>query len=103
MLKRFRAAELLGQADAMMGTGLNEPATAYLSGLHAAQALIFATTGRAPVRGLRHAFCAAGWLHTVRVRYPEALSNLPAYKSLEFCNQIRRVETETLLLCNSVA
>jgi hypothetical protein len=81
VLKCFRAAELLGQADAMMGIGLNEPATAYLTGLHAARGLIFATTGCAPVRGLRHGSYATGRLHTVRVRYPGALSNLPAYKN----------------------
>jgi uncharacterized protein (UPF0332 family) len=43
-----KARELLGQADAMLGIGLNEPAgrTAYLAGLHAAQALIFENTGK---------------------------------------------------------
>ena len=43
-----KAWELLGQADAMMGIGLNEPAgrTAYLAGLHAAQALIFENTNK---------------------------------------------------------
>ena len=40
--------ELLGQADTMMDVGLNEAAgrTAYLAGLHAAQALIFESTGK---------------------------------------------------------
>lgn len=43
-----KARELLGHADAMMGIGLTEPAgrTAYLAGLHAAQALIFENTGK---------------------------------------------------------
>jgi uncharacterized protein (UPF0332 family) len=43
-----KARELLDQADTMMGVGLNEPAgrTAYLAGFHAAQGLIFETTGR---------------------------------------------------------
>ena len=39
---------LLGRADTMMGAGLTDDAgrTAYLAGLHAAQAFIFETTGR---------------------------------------------------------
>lgn len=43
-----KARELLDRADTMLGVGLNEDAgrTAYLAGLHAAQALIFETTGR---------------------------------------------------------
>ena len=42
-----KARELLSRADAMLGIGLNEDAgrTAYLAGLHAAQALIFESTG----------------------------------------------------------
>jgi uncharacterized protein (UPF0332 family) len=44
-----KARELLSRADAMLGIGLNEDAgrTAYLAGLHAAQAFIFESTGRA--------------------------------------------------------
>jgi uncharacterized protein (UPF0332 family) len=40
--------DLLGRADTMMGAGLTDDAgrTAYLAGLHAAQAFIFETTGR---------------------------------------------------------
>jgi uncharacterized protein (UPF0332 family) len=40
--------ELLERADTMMGVGLTDDAgrTAYLAGLHAAQAFIFETTGR---------------------------------------------------------
>lgn len=43
-----KARELLGRADTMLGIGLNEDAgrTAYLAGLHAAQAFIFESTGR---------------------------------------------------------
>jgi uncharacterized protein (UPF0332 family) len=43
-----KARELLDQAETIFGTGLYEPAgrTAYLAGFHAAQALIFETTGR---------------------------------------------------------
>ena len=43
-----KSPELLDQADTMLGVGLNEAAgrTAYLAGLHAAQALIFDATGR---------------------------------------------------------
>jgi uncharacterized protein (UPF0332 family) len=43
-----KARELLERADAMLNIGLNEDAgrTAYLAGFHAAQALIFETTGR---------------------------------------------------------
>ncbi len=43
-----KARELLDQADTMLGVGLNEAAgrTAYLAGLHAAQAFIFEMTGR---------------------------------------------------------
>jgi uncharacterized protein (UPF0332 family) len=43
-----KARELLGQAEAILHMGLNEPAgrTAYLAGFHAAQALIFQTSGR---------------------------------------------------------
>jgi uncharacterized protein (UPF0332 family) len=43
-----KAREVLGQAEAMFGIGLNEPAgrTAYLAGFHGAQALIFERTGR---------------------------------------------------------
>lgn len=43
-----KARELLGRAETMLGVGLNEDAgrTAYLAGLHAAQALIFETTDR---------------------------------------------------------
>ena len=38
-----KAKELLGQAETMLGVGLNEAAgrTAYLAGFHAAQTLIF--------------------------------------------------------------
>jgi len=43
-----KSRDLLGRADTMMGAGLTDDAgrTAYLAGLHAAQALIFETTGR---------------------------------------------------------
>jgi len=43
-----KSRELLDQADTMLAVGLNEAAgrTAYLAGLHAAQALIFETMGR---------------------------------------------------------
>ena len=43
-----KARELLAQADAMLGISLYEAAgrTAYLAGFHAAQALIFARTGK---------------------------------------------------------
>lgn len=43
-----KAQELLDRADTMLGVGLNEDAgrTAYLAGLHAAQAFLFETTGR---------------------------------------------------------
>ena len=43
-----KARELLDHADTMLRVGLNEDAgrAAYLAGLHAAQALIFETTGR---------------------------------------------------------
>ncbi len=43
-----KSRELLDQAETMLGVGLNEAAgrTAYLAGLHAAQALIFEATGR---------------------------------------------------------
>lgn len=43
-----KSRELLGQADTMQGVGLYEAAgrTAYLAGLHAAQALIFERTGK---------------------------------------------------------
>ncbi len=43
-----KARELLEQADAMLGISLHEAAgrTAYLAGFHAAQALIFARTGK---------------------------------------------------------
>jgi uncharacterized protein (UPF0332 family) len=43
-----KARELLDQAETIFGIGLNEPAgrTAYLAGFHAAQALIFETSGR---------------------------------------------------------
>jgi uncharacterized protein (UPF0332 family) len=43
-----KARELLVQAAAILRMGLNEPAgrTAYLAGFHAAQALIFETSGR---------------------------------------------------------
>ncbi len=43
-----KSRELLARAETMLGVGLNEDAgrTAYLAGLHAAQALIFETTGR---------------------------------------------------------
>ena len=43
-----KSRELLDQADTMLEVGLNEAAgrTAYLAGLHAAQALIFETMGR---------------------------------------------------------
>jgi uncharacterized protein (UPF0332 family) len=42
-----KARDLLGRADTMMGAGLADDAgrTAYLAGLHAAQAFIFETTG----------------------------------------------------------
>jgi hypothetical protein len=44
-----KSRELLDQADTMLGAGLNDAVdrTAYLAGLHAAQAFIFETTGRA--------------------------------------------------------
>jgi uncharacterized protein (UPF0332 family) len=47
-----KAREFLGCANTMFGVGLNEDAgrTAYLAGLHAAQALIFETTGRVSKR-----------------------------------------------------
>jgi uncharacterized protein (UPF0332 family) len=43
-----KSRELLDQADTMLGVNLNEVAgrTAYLAGLHAAQALIFERTGK---------------------------------------------------------
>ncbi len=43
-----KSRELLGQASTMLSVGLNEAAgrTAYLAGLHAAQALIFERTDR---------------------------------------------------------
>ena len=43
-----KSRDLLGSADTMMGAGLTDDAgrTAYLAGLHAAQAFIFETTGR---------------------------------------------------------
>jgi uncharacterized protein (UPF0332 family) len=43
-----KSRDLLGRADIMMGAGLTDDAgrTAYLAGLHAAQAFIFETTGR---------------------------------------------------------
>ena len=43
-----KARELLDRADTMLGVGLNEDAgrTAYLAGLHAAQAFLFETKGR---------------------------------------------------------
>jgi uncharacterized protein (UPF0332 family) len=43
-----KSRDLLDQADTMLTVGLNEAAgrTAYLAGLHAAQPLIFETTGR---------------------------------------------------------
>lgn len=43
-----KAGELLDQAGTMLGVGLTDAAgrTAYLAGLHAAQALIFERTGR---------------------------------------------------------
>ena len=43
-----KSRELLKRADTMLGVGLNEDAgrTAYLAGLHAAQAFLFETTGR---------------------------------------------------------
>lgn len=43
-----KSRELLDDADTMLGVGLNEAAgrTAYLAGLHAAQALIFERTDR---------------------------------------------------------
>jgi uncharacterized protein (UPF0332 family) len=43
-----KSRELLGRAGTMLGVGLNEDAgrTAYLAGLHAAQALIFESTGK---------------------------------------------------------
>jgi uncharacterized protein (UPF0332 family) len=42
-----KSRDLLGRADTMMGAGLTDDAgrTAYLAGLHAAQAFIFETTG----------------------------------------------------------
>ena len=42
-----KSRDLLGRADTMMGAGFTDDAgrTAYLAGLLAAQALIFATTG----------------------------------------------------------
>jgi uncharacterized protein (UPF0332 family) len=43
-----KSRDLLGRADTMIGAGLTDDAgrTAYLAGLHAAQAFIFETTGR---------------------------------------------------------
>jgi uncharacterized protein (UPF0332 family) len=43
-----KSRDLLGRADTMMGAGLTDDAgrTAYLAGLHAAQAFIFETAGR---------------------------------------------------------
>jgi uncharacterized protein (UPF0332 family) len=43
-----KSRELLDRADKMLGVGLNEDAgrTAYLAGLHAAQAFLFETSGR---------------------------------------------------------
>jgi uncharacterized protein (UPF0332 family) len=43
-----KSRELLDQAETMLGVGLNEAAgrTAYLAGFHAAQGLVFETTGR---------------------------------------------------------
>jgi uncharacterized protein (UPF0332 family) len=43
-----KSRDLLGRADTMMGAGLTDDAgrTAYLAGLHAAQAFIFETNGR---------------------------------------------------------
>jgi uncharacterized protein (UPF0332 family) len=43
-----KSRDLLGRADRMMGAGLTDDAgrTAYLAGLHAAQAFIFEITGR---------------------------------------------------------
>lgn len=43
-----KSRELIGEAQTMLGVGLNEAAgrTAYLAGLHAAQALIFEATSR---------------------------------------------------------
>jgi uncharacterized protein (UPF0332 family) len=43
-----KSRELLDQAETMLAVNLNEAAgrTAYLAGLHAAQALIFERTGR---------------------------------------------------------
>jgi uncharacterized protein (UPF0332 family) len=43
-----KSRDLLGRAETMMRTGLTDDAgrTAYLSGLHAAQAFIFETNGR---------------------------------------------------------
>jgi hypothetical protein len=43
-----KSRDLLGRADTMMGAGLSDNAgrTAYLAGLHAAQAFIMETTGR---------------------------------------------------------
>jgi uncharacterized protein (UPF0332 family) len=43
-----KSRDLLGRAAAMMGAGLTDDAgrTAYLAGLHAAQAFIFETAGR---------------------------------------------------------
>jgi len=43
-----KARQLLEQADIMLGVGLNEAAgrTAYLAGFHAAQCLIFESTGK---------------------------------------------------------
>jgi uncharacterized protein (UPF0332 family) len=45
---RDKSRELLDQADTMLGVNLNDVAgrTAYLAGLHAAQALIFERPGR---------------------------------------------------------
>ena len=44
-----KSRELLDRAETMLGAGLNADAgrTAYLAGLHAAQALIFESTGKA--------------------------------------------------------
>jgi uncharacterized protein (UPF0332 family) len=60
-----KSRELLDQADTMLGVGLNEAAgrTAYLAGFHAAQAVIFETTGRlfkkhASVRAAGQGRCA---------------------------------------------
>jgi uncharacterized protein (UPF0332 family) len=63
-----KSRELLVRAETMLGVGLNEDAgrTAYLAGLHAAQALIFETTGHV----FKKTWEGAGRIWTVGERRP---------------------------------